>query len=505
MLELTQWWKANEFDSRDWLVIGKGPTFSELPRFDTNSYHLATLNHVVRQVSTDVAHMIDIDVVSDCADVLLHNCRWLLMPRWPHSNCSPGARPLEDYFDEVPVLRELSEQGRLVWYNLSTGPSAPESPRIDVKRFSVEAVIHILAECGVRTIRSIGIDGGRGYSSAFSDLAGRTMLANGHDSFSCQFDRIDELAGRYTLDYSPLVEPLRIFVGTDESQRVATRVLEYSIRQHTSSPVLFEPMFHLRMPTPRDKQNRPRTGFSFYRFAIPKLCGYRGRALYLDADMQVFSDISELWDIPFGEQRVLCTNQPDTPEKWNHSGSFFQPGRQMSVMLLDCDRLNWNVDQIIQGLDEQAYTYQQLMFDLCLVEPHEIEDRIPPEWNCLEWFEPDQTRLLHYTVVPTQPWKNDKNPLASVWMESFRAAFAAGAIPAGEVLDGVQAGVLKKSLADVIPADIDRTAELKKYLRRHGSASALRGPSWKRIPRGVGRAVQRSWRQVRNSMRSRND
>ena len=68
-------------------------------------------------------------------------------------------------------------------------------------------------------------------------------------------------------------------------------------------------MIDLPIPLPKDEKNRPRTGFSFFRFAIPELCNYSDRALYLDADMQVFSDLAELWDIPFNKQRILCTYQ----------------------------------------------------------------------------------------------------------------------------------------------------------------------------------------------------
>src|SRR6185503_8940444 len=121
-----------------------------------------------------------------------------------------------------------------------------------------------------------------------------------------------------------------------------------------------------------------------------------------------------LWNIPFGEQTVLCTNQPEPPAAWRDN-SWFHAGRQMSVMLLDCSRLNWKIEEIVRGLDEGRYNYGQLMFELCLVKPNQIADRIPPEWNCLEWHDPSRTRLLHYTVVPTQPWKNDDNPLRAVW------------------------------------------------------------------------------------------
>ena len=75
----------------------------------------------------------------------------------------------------------------------------------------------------------------------------------------------------------------------------------------------------------------------------------------------------------------------------------------MSVMALDCERLDWDVEDVIAGLDEDRYTYSQLLMDMCLVEPDEIADGLPPEWNHLERHEPGVTKLLHYTVIHTQP------------------------------------------------------------------------------------------------------
>ena len=70
------------------------------------------------------------EVVEKCADALRRNCRFLVMARRPHVGFRPGERRLEDYFDDFPVLRELDQQGRLVWYNAATSapvtrPSAP--------------------------------------------------------------------------------------------------------------------------------------------------------------------------------------------------------------------------------------------------------------------------------------------------------------------------------------------------------------------------------------------
>ena len=101
----------------------------------------------------------------------------------------------------------------------------------------------------------------------------------------------------------------------------------------------------------------PRVPFSFSRFLIPELAGYEGRALYLDSDMLVFGDIAELATHPFDGKALLCTSQPETPPQWRHKGDFFKPGRHAAVMLYDCSRLDWKIDDIVRGLDDGRYDY----------------------------------------------------------------------------------------------------------------------------------------------------
>ena len=144
----------------------------------------------------------------------------------------------------------------------------------------------------------------------------------------------------------------------------------------------------------------------------------------------------------------MCTRQDEPPEQWKDV-DWFHPGRQMSVMLLDCERLDWDIDEIVGGLDEGRYTYEQLMFDLCVVDRSEIDDSLPPGWNHLEHYEPGETKLLHYTVVPTQPWKNDDNPLRELWEPEFEEAQAAGIVQQDEVDRLARAGHIKRSLASL--------------------------------------------------------
>jgi hypothetical protein len=484
VIDLRRWAEATDLPPKPWLILGKGPTFSRRDDFDLTAFNLLALNDVVRELEVDIAHAIDVDVAARNADALRSNARWLIMPRRPHLDFRPAPRLLEEFFDEIPVLRELSEQGRLVWYNLSNSKPVGDAPVIGARFFSAEAALNVLGEVGVKRVRSLGVDGGRGYSPAFQDLEGTTMLANTRTSFDEQFAEIERIVARHGMDYHPLVpppgrEPIRVFVGADDSQLVPAAVLEHSIRKHASRPVEFTVMKDMPVPTPKDPANRPRTGFSFYRFLIPKLSGYQGRAVYLDCDMQVFADMAELWDIPFDGHTVLCTNQPQPPEQWRDDPNF-KPGRHLAVMMLDCSRLQWDVDEIVRGLDEGKYGYTQLMSDLCIVPQEQIAERIPTEWNSLEQYEPGRTKLLHYTVVPTQPWKNDKNPLAGIWMSEFREAVAAGAVDPEVVRQSIEAGHVKRSLAEEMAAagasvnGGDLAFRIRHALRRAGTRAKQR-------------------------------
>lgn len=452
MIEVIEWGRSLVADERPWLVLGKGPSFACHEEFDVGRFRLFGLNHVVRELRVDVAHAIDVDVVEACAAQLIDHCRWLLMPRFPHVKHRPTRHPLEHFVENIPVLRELEGERRLVWYNLDWAAPAPGSPVIPVRHFSSEAALSILGLIGAKEVYSLGIDGGRRYSARFSTS---TLLANRQPSFDVQFQELERITKEFGMEYRPLVEPLQVFIGCEPSQEVAASVLEHSIVSRCSRPVRVTVLPAPMSRVPKDPRNRPRTTFSFSRFLIPSMCEFRGQALYLDADMQVFGDIAELWKIPFDGKRVLCTSQP-APDVWKDNKSF-RAGRQMSVMLLDCSRLDWDVDRIIEGLDQGEFSYEELMFDLCIVPPDDIDDRLPPEWNHLERYEPGVTKLVHYTVVQTQPWKNNDNPLREIWHEGFRAAVADGAVSPESVRELAAVGLIKASLADwVTPSWLER-------------------------------------------------
>jgi hypothetical protein len=407
--------------------------------FDLSHFYTLSLNHAVREQSVTVAHIIDFDVVEPCGESLLANAECVVLPWVPHVNNRAGGKTLLDLLPTSAILRKLDGQHRLLYYNLSTGQHEPPgSPVVPVRYFSSEAALNLLTMAGARQVRSLGIDGGADYSRDFADLKEQTLLANSRSSFNKQFEEFAKTILRTGVDYAPLdVEsPIRVFVACTEAEMLPVKVLAFSIRKHASMSVDVYPLCEtgIKMPVPRDRENLARTPFSFQRFVIPEAVGYKGRAIYLDADMQVFKDIRALWTRPFHGADVLAVQEP------------VQSGRrpQFSVMVLNCDSLKWNVSDIVRDLDRRTLTYAQLMFEMAVAK--NIDRCIEPAWNSLERFVEGTTALLHYTDMQSQPWVSTMNPLGYLWVRDLCEAIDMGVITTDYVKECVKNGFARPSL-----------------------------------------------------------
>jgi hypothetical protein len=255
-----------------------------------------------------------------------------------------------------------------------------------------------------------------------------------------------------------LVSPVnhaRVFVGSDRSQLLAVKVLEHSIKRHTDMAVTVRSMHDLDLPDPKDIRQGKRTGFSFTRFAIPELAGHQGRALYLDADMLVFRDLREIYDLPFGAAKVIIQEELPQVAQAKKPGSPEKRINQCSVMMLDCERLGWRSRDIIAGLDGR-YTYEDLMFHLCVLEPHEVAYAIPFQWNSLETYEPERTGLIHYTDMSTQPWVTPDNANGYLWLEEVRLMISAGELTRDELKVEIDLGYFRPSLLAELDLGLDR-------------------------------------------------
>lgn len=212
---------------------------------------------------------------------------------------------------------------------------------------------------------------------------------------------------------------LTVVIGETERHWLPARVLEYTLRRNASCPLRIIRSCDLTIPEAKETANRQRTGFSFARLAVPKACGYKGRAVYMDSDMLVFGDVRELLEL-----------EMDAP--------VMQPPNITSVLLYDCAKAPWQADQLVALLDAGKLNYRELV-GLRWTPPGQVSYSLPIAWNMLDQWD-GETKLLHYTNLSTQPWTYASHPLRSHWEDALYWAVEDGFITPYDVKREVEAG-----------------------------------------------------------------
>ena len=425
MREAAEWGARDGGPERRFLILGDGPTLARAAEFPLTEYRILALSP-----SALAAPGLPTDFKADVLWIPDANAAASLTAgRTARVNAVLAPRAL---IGASPVLQSLAEAGRLFAYGAAhPTPDAPDAAK----------ALYQLAALGAKEIRTLGVDFG---PEPTPDAVRKA-------------DAIALVIQKFGLNCGPLTSevPARIFIGSDPSQALGAKILEYSIRKRSTLTAVFDTMQSVPVPQPRDPKNQPRTQFSFSRFVIPALAGYRGRALYLDADMLTFSDLRELWEMPFGDANVMYA-LPEDPSR----------PKQTSVMLLNCERLKWDIEKIVADLDEGRYDYEGLMRDMRLEPEFAVQPNIPPMWNSLEIYVPGKTRLLHYTDMKYQPWVDRRNPHADLWVDTLREALDTGFVTQTELEEAVQDGYVRPSLL----------WELRTPQSRRRNVRALLGP-----------------------------
>lgn len=238
-----------------------------------------------------------------------------------------------------------------------------------------------------------------------------------------------------------MTNPIRVFIGTDPSQLGAAEVLRQSIFETTKRPVEVTTMEKVSIPQPKDIRQSQRTGFSFARWAIPELCNFSGRAIYLDADMLVFTDIAELWDMPMNGATISIVDGRDSSYCSNKVKC---NKNETSVMVLDCEKVKWTLGALVEGLGVR-YQYKDMMTDLCFLEENDISRAVPRRWNAMDYCD-STVSLLHYTNVPTQPWVSSDNPFGYVWVNALKRMVREGKVSEAYVEEQIGKGYFRPSL-----------------------------------------------------------
>lgn len=126
---------------------------------------------------------------------------------------------------------------------------------------------------------------------------------------------------------------MKVFIGYDQREDVAYKVCDFSIKRHTRAMVDVRPMVHkelrkaglFKRPWLVEAETgnltdlvdgRPfSTDFSHSRFLVPRLCEYRGWALFMDCDMIFTGDIAKLFELADDRYAVMVVKHQHKPSK----------------------------------------------------------------------------------------------------------------------------------------------------------------------------------------------
>lgn len=195
-------------------------------------------------------------------------------------------------------------------------------------------------------------------------------------------------------------EVIKVFVGCDPNNCDLEQmmVLDYSLHKHTSAPVEIVWMQLSRDPesywysNPETDEGwnttRWTTPFSGFRWAIPEYCDYSGKAIYMDADVVILSDLAELWNHPIeGKSVVAAKTKTDTA--------------RLCTCIWNCDDAKeaiLPIEQLRKDPDSHYNMMQLFQNKPNLIQPYQ------DSYNCIdgEDLAIEDIKILHYSGMGTQ-------------------------------------------------------------------------------------------------------
>ena len=189
-----------------------------------------------------------------------------------------------------------------------------------------------------------------------------------------------------------------IFIGYDSKVKIAYHVLAESILRNSSTPVTISPIYlgNLKNIYTRKQDPFASTEFSFSRFLVPHLMNYNGWAIFMDSDMVMLSDITELWNLRNEKYALQVCKHDYTPNSKNkflgNNQTIYAKKNWSSLMLMDCSKCKTLTPEYVNtksGLELHQFKWLD----------EDLIGSIPLEWNWLagEYPYKKDVHNIHFT------------------------------------------------------------------------------------------------------------
>ena len=189
-----------------------------------------------------------------------------------------------------------------------------------------------------------------------------------------------------------------IFIGYDSKVKIAYHVLTESILRNSSTPITISPinLNNLKNIYTRKQDPLASTEFSFSRFLVPHLMNYNGWAIFMDSDMMMLSDITELWNLRKEDYAIQVCKHEYTPSSKNkflgNNQTIYAKKNWSSLMLMNtskCKTLTPEYVNTRSGLELHQFKWLD----------ENLIGSIPLEWNWLvgEYPYKKDVHNIHFT------------------------------------------------------------------------------------------------------------
>lgn len=211
--------------------------------------------------------------------------------------------------------------------------------------------------------------------------------------------------------------PIPIFIGYDPKEAIAYHTCANSIIRTASAPVAIIPvalnLFSEYTETHTDGSNQ----FIYSRFLVPYLMGFKGRAIFIDGDMILRSDIVQLYHSlspGFDIAVVKHDYQTRMPVKYLGAKNENYPRKNWSsVIVWDCASFpnrKLTPEFVMKSTGEYLHRFSWL-------QDSRIQE-LEPEWNWLdiEYDHNADAKLVHFTLgTPCFDEFADKGSFCTEW------------------------------------------------------------------------------------------
>lgn len=195
------------------------------------------------------------------------------------------------------------------------------------------------------------------------------------------------------------MKPVSIFVGYDPKEAIVFHNCVNSIIRNASAPVSIVPLSLNLLNEYKETHTDGSNDFTYSRFLVPYLMGFKDRAIFIDGDMIVQGDIVELYEsLSIGHDVAVVKHDYKTTRAEKYLGNVnkdYPRKNWSSVIVWNCGTFP-NMQLTPEFVQQHPGSF---LHRFNWLEDDRIQE-LPKEWNWLpdELGPNEQAKLLHWTL-----------------------------------------------------------------------------------------------------------